>query len=588
MADLRKKILSHWDIISPVKKGVYRVMGMAVVGVLCSLLSVYALAYVVHHYIETSSLPWTWFGVSLALVIIAFLARGTAFKQSHAIAFNLEVIVRQQITQHLAKVSLGVLSEQGSSALAKVIQEDVRSLHTFVADAIPLYAKSYVSPLITFVLLLWIDWRLALVALIVLVVGMLILGSVMKRAQNISKQYYQAQENVHQSVVEFVQAMPVVRTFDGGQRSFGRYEKALDRYLTVLVKWYRQNGTPARLSMIILNPMPTLIALLWAGAYWVWHDDLAFSTWLAILLLGTGMAESLMPYMSLYHLIEKVKISVARISEVQSLPTLPFSSSPEKIKNASVRFEHVDFSYPQRDQKALEDISFYVPSGSFTALVGGSGAGKSTIAQLILRFWDVGAGSVSVGDVDVRHLDYADLMEHVAFVFQDNFLFSGTIADNIQLGQKDKGMDDIIAAAKAAQAHDFIQCLPDGYRTYVGERGASLSGGQRQRITIARAILQNRPILVLDEATAFSDAENEARLMKALHHLMQGRTVLMIAHRLATIQHADQILVFDEGKLVESGNQQALLAKKGHYARLWQAYQQARSWKIGVPSSTAT
>lgn len=596
---------SHWQIIEPVKRGIYVAMAFSVASVVVALSAIYTLAHIVRDYVEkssvyqsgmeTSSVNWSLFMLLLGLTFVAFILRGISFKRSHLSAFALEPILRQKLTQHLAKVSLGTLSEKGSGALSKVILDDVRDIHVFVADSTPLYARSYASPLLTLVFLVFIDWRLALVALGILVVGMLILSSVMTDSKALSEQYNQAREDVNRSVVEFVQAMPVVRTFDGGQTSFGRYEHALDRYLDILVSWYRRSGKPARLSMVLLNPMPTLVILLWAGAYWLWQDSLAFSTWLAVLLIGTGMAEALMPFMALYHMIEKSKISVNRIHQIMDSPTLPISDNPQQPKDASVVFENVDFRYQSRQENALTNVNFTVAEGSFTALVGASGAGKSTVARLIPRFWDANAGSVKVGGVDVRDILPDVLMQQVAFVFQDNFLFSGSITDNVLLGQdstddkftitqdsvtKEKNEQAVIDACKMAQAHDFIMQLPDGYDTQVGERGASLSGGQRQRITIARAILQNRPILVLDEATAFADAENEALLMKALNALMKDKTVLMIAHRLATIQNADQILVFKQGKLAEAGAPKELLAKNGEYAQLWQAYQKAQNWTI--------
>ena len=252
----------------------------------------------------------------------------------------------------------------------------------------------------------------------------------------------------------------------------------------------------------------------------------------------------------------------------------------EQPADASIRFEQVDFSYEAGGPKVLQQVSFEVPAGQFTALVGPSGAGKSTIAQLIPRFWDVDAGCIRVGGADVREMLPDTLLQQVAFVFQDSFLFAGSLLDNIRLGQPQASPQEVMEAARAAQAHDFIMALPQGYDTPAGERGTSLSGGQRQRVTIARAILQNRPILVLDEATAFADPENEAALVLALSHLMRGKTVLMVAHRLATIRDADQILVFEQGRLVEQGRHTTLLAQAGCYARLWQAGERAGQWTL--------
>lgn len=472
---------------------------------------------------------------------------------------------------------LGFLHDRGAAALTKVMQDDVRGLHVFVAESTPLYARAYAAPLLTLAVLLFVDWKLALVAAGVLAFGMVIFGLVMRGAGESTAAYNAAREQVNIAVVEFVQAMPVVRTFDGGETSFGCYQRALDDYLQMLLGWYHSVGGSARSGMLILNPMPTLVVLLWAGFYWWQADALPFATWLAVLLIGTGMAEALLPYISLYHLIEQGKISAARIIEVLEAPELPLLEPPETPQDACVSFAHVHFRYPGREENALTDISFTAPAGSLTALVGSSGAGKTTVARLIPRFWDADSGEIRIGGADIRHLAPEALMAQVAFVFQDNFLFSGTIADNIRLGTPDASDAEVEAAACAAQCHDFITALPEGYHTAVGERGATLSGGERQRITIARAILQNRPILILDEATAFADAENEALLMRALAALMQDKTVLMIAHRLAT-----QILVFDHGRLAEQGDHAALIAQNGRYARLWQASQIAQNWQIGA------
>lgn len=583
----KDKAQSHWHIIDPVRCKIYVAMALSVLSVATSLVAVLLMAYVLRDLIANGHASWVMACGIIGLALAAYLLRAMGFKTSHRAAFALENILRTRISTRLSQVSLGFLSDSGAAALAKVMQDDVKDLHVFVADSTPLYARAYAAPLLTLLLLLWLDWRMALVALGVLVVGMALFAVVMRGSYDMSRQYNEAREHVNTAVIEFVQAMPVVRTFDGGETSFGRYRAALDRYLVLLVAWYRQNSLTARLSMTILNPMPTLLALLWAGIYWYCAGVLDFSVWLAVLLLGTGMAEALMPYMSLFHMIDKSKIAISRIEELLNAPLLSVPAQPQRPQDASVVFEQVCFCYPNRRENALDNISFCVPAGSFVALVGASGAGKSTVARLIPRFWDVSSGSVKVGGMDVRHILPETLMNHVAFVFQDNFLFSGSIADNIRLGQADADAAAVKTAAKAAQAHDFIMALSDGYDTETGERGAALSGGQRQRITIARAILQNRPILVLDEATAFADAENEALLMIALQKLMKNKTVLMIAHRLSTIRHADQILVFEQGRLAETGKHEDLLAQKGRYASLWQAYQTARDWRVGAENTLA-
>ncbi|HFF3752616.1 TPA: ABC transporter ATP-binding protein [Klebsiella pneumoniae] len=572
-----------WSIMRPVQGQIRISMVLAGVASACALAALCALAWAVHALLTTPG-QWPWQALLLAavLTVLAFVLRLTAFNQSHYAAFQLETRLRTDLAEHLARVPLGYVQQTGSGALAKVVMDDVKALHVFVADSVPLYARAYVSPVMTFVLLWWLDWRLALAATTVLAVGMAVVQLAMRGSGEMMGRYHAANEDVSRAVVEYVQAMPVVRTFDTGTTTFQRYQRALNAFVEVVLEWYRMAGVSSRLSVSILNPLPTLAALVWVGGWLISRDALDASTWLAVLLVGTGMAESLLPLMSLKHLVAKTQMSIHRIHEVMAEPELlvPDVAQAKLPKDASVRFEAVDFRYTADGELVLRDVSFDAPPGSVTALVGPSGAGKTTVARLIPRFWDVSSGCIRVGGVDVREMRPEVLMQQVAFVFQDTFLFADTIASNIRQGLAAATMDEVIAAATAAQAHDFIMALPQGYDTPVGERGVFLSGGQRQRITIARAILQNRPILVLDEATAFADPENEAALVAALSHLMRGKTVLMVAHRLSTIRDADQILVFDQGRLAEHGRHGALVAHGGVYARLWRNYEKAQDWAL--------
>jgi len=512
---------------------------------------------------------------------IAYFLRKIAFDQSHYAAFELETILRTNLTAHIAKLGMGTIENLGAGGLSKVVYDDVKELHVYVADSSPLYAKAYFMPLITLLLMLAIDWRLALAALAVLVLGMLVLAIIMKDRSEIMRQYNEGREQVSSAILEYVHAMPVVRSFDTGQTTFGRYQTALDNYRTMFTALWLKMGLPAKISMAVLNAMPTLAVLLWFGAYLLWSDKISFATWVATMLLGCGMAEAITPLHSLGHMLDKAKISARRILEIMDLPILPqINEATKKPQDSSVTFVDVNFAYDENSPQVLTKINFHTPPNTITALVGASGAGKTTAVKLLARFWDVTSGKVLIGGADVRDLTPETLMQHISIVFQDTFLFSSSISENISLGSNNATLDDIKAAAIAAQAHDFIMDLPQGYDTLAGEKGIFLSGGQRQRITIARAILQNRPILILDEATAFSDPENEAAIVQALAKLMQGKTVLMVAHRLSTIIDADQILFFDAGKLLEQGTHQELLAQKSKYESLWQSYQQAQNWAL--------
>ncbi|MBA0159368.1 ABC transporter ATP-binding protein [Pectobacterium versatile] len=535
--------------------------------------------------VQPASWPLLTMSGAILCLCASYLLRLLAFNQSHYAAFRLENQIRSALAEKLARIPLGEAQRLGTGSLAKIVQDDVKALHLFVADSTPLYARAVVAPLCTGALLFWLDWRLALAALLVLVIGAVVLMLAMRNAGEMNQRYNQAREEVSTAVIEFVQAMPVVRTFDTGASTFGRYQQALENYLDVLTRWYQQAGFSARFSFAVLNPLPTLLVLCWV-TYGFYHSgEFDFSLWVAVLLLGNGMAEAVMPMMALNHMVAKTRLSISRIQDVLALSPLPEAESDVLPADASVSVEQVSFRYDRHASDwVLEDVSFQVPAGSVTALVGASGAGKTTVARLIPRFWDVTAGRILIGGVDIRQMKTATLMQQVSFVFQESFLFADTIANNIRLGLPEKSMEEVVAAATAAQAHDFIMALPQGYDTLAGERGQFLSGGQRQRIAIARALLHNRPILVLDEPTAFADPENEAALLAALGVLMQGKTVIMVAHRLSTIRDADQIVVFDRGQLSESGRHDALLAAQGRYSELWRHYEQAQNWALGSAS----
>ncbi len=575
-----------WALMRPVRNRIHLAMGLAALGAIAALAAVGVLAVIIAQLLRPDPGPWPWAVLAVVLTGAGFYLRNQGFIVSHMAAFHLETILRAGLAEHMARVPLGYLLQTGTGTVTKVMQDDVKSLHAFVADTTPMIGRSVATPLATLILMLIIDWRLALLALGLLVVGALAMRLAMRDHVELQRRYDDERERIAGAVVEFVQAMPVVRTFDDGASSFGRYQSALDGFRDVLAKWLEVSAVSAKISILILGPLPTLLALALGGLLLYTGGSLDFPTWAAALLLGTGMAESLMPLMWINHFIRKASAGALRIQDLQAAPVLPVSLGRRLPRDASVSFEHVYFTYENRTDNALDDVSFHVPAGSITALVGPSGAGKTTVARLIPRFWDVTDGSVRVGDADVRDIRPEDLMRHVSFVFQDTFLFNDTISTNIRMGRPEATDTEVEQAARAAQAHDFITTLPQGYATKAGDRGVRLSGGQRQRITIARAILQNCPVVVLDEATAFADPENEAALIAALANLMQGRTVIIIAHRLSTIRDADQIVVLDRGRVAERGRHDDLVAANGVYARLWRNYEQAQGWTLGRDDAT--
>lgn len=576
-----------WAIIAPVNGYIKTAISLSIIGGITSIIGFVLLAYVLLLSIKEKS-DFFQFELSFNeafllltfVVIISFLTRYYSFVISHLGAFKLEEILRTNITAHLAKIPLGYVITTGTGALKKVLLDDVKNLHAFVADSIPMIGKSITTPIASLFALLIINYIFALVALSVLLIGAVIMYFVMKDSVNHRKNYEQSQSDINKAVIEFIQAMMVVRTFDDGTSSFKRYNESLLRYRIHLKAWIAETSTPAKISMTILSPMPTLLAISLLGIFFVLNGTLDFVSFIAILLVSTGMADSLMPIMWMSNFIKKSSSSALRIQEIMDLPQLTYKKDKQLLKNLNIEFDNVSFKYENRLDYALQNISFKVKEKSVTALVGHSGAGKSTIAKLIPRFWDITSGSIKIGEVDIKDIDATTLMDTISFVFQDTFLFNDTLENNIKIANSNATTEDMIEACKAAQIHDFILTLPKGYETLAGDRGTNLSGGQKQRITIARAILRNAPIVVLDEATAFADPENEEEIIKALANLMKNKTVIVIAHRLSTIKDVEQIVVFDDGEISEIGKHNELLENQGIYAKLWSDYEKSQNWHL--------
>ncbi len=577
-----------WTIMSPVNSYIRWAMVISALSGILSVVGFVFLAYVIGLVMGgTINLFGFELGFKEALILLAsitilsFLTKFYSFVISHLGAFKLEQILRTDITTHLAQIPLGHIITLGTGAIKKVLLDDVKNLHAFVADTTPMIAKAIVAPLASMVALFVIDYRLGLVAIAILLVGAVLMKFVMKDSVSHRENYEQSQSEINKAVIEFVQAMPVVRTFDDGTTSFKRYNDALAKYRTNLKAWFGSTSTPAKIAMTVLSPMPTLLAVTIMGLFFLMNGTLEFAPFIAALLVSTGMADALMPLMWMSNFVKKSSAAAIRIQEIMDIPVLHNSNTHKKIQNTNILFENVDFKYNEKDNYALKNINFEVKANTVTALVGPSGAGKSTVAKLIPRFWDVTSGSIKIGGIDIKDIDSQTLMDTVSFVFQDTFLFNDTLSNNIKMANENATDKDMIEACKAAQIHDFILSLPNGYETMAGDRGTNLSGGQKQRITIARAILRNTPIVVLDEATAFADPENEEEIIKALANLMKNKTVIVIAHRLSTIKDVDQIIVFDNAEVQEKGKHQELLTiQNGIYAKLWSNYEKAQNWDI--------
>ena len=512
--------------------------------------------------------------VMVIVSMVAFLLSGIL---SHIAAFNILYGLRKTITEKVGILPMGYLSHRNSGAFKKIISDDVERIETFVAHQIPDFVKAVALPLLTLGYLFSEDWRLALISclpLLVLVVIMpLMFGS---KNQNLTQKYHHSLEEMSAGIVEYVRAMPVMKIFQQSAETFDKYGKKVLTFHRFVSDWIRHSSPPFAIFMSFAsNAMLPVLAL---GLYLYFHNGLTLATLLFFLILGTGYMRPVFAMSNMAMQLQLIEQGVQQIDKILEAPVLPETHTPQEPSHYDIRFDKVSFAY-DGEHYVLNDINFIAKEGSITALVGPSGAGKSTVGQLLSRFWDVQEGNISIGGVDIRQLSTEKLMQMVSFVFQDSFMFAQTMYENIRMGMN-KTKEEVIAAAQAAQIHDFIMSLPKGYDTLFGQQGVHLSGGEQQRFQLARAILKDAPILVLDEATAFADPENEYKIQQAFSELIKGKTVLVIAHRLSTITTADQIIVFEKGEINAIGTHNELLQSSELYQRMWNAHNRAKEWNI--------
>ena len=547
--------------------------------------SVLAVAWAVRSLVDGSGSDtiWRWIIAAGVATVCRLGLRVLAFHLSHRHLYRLEVRMRTDLTDHIARVPLGWVATTGSGTLQKVVQEDVGAVHSLMADAYPMMYFSIGSLLVATGSSFVMSWQLALAALAFVPVTIIGMRFALRDVRAKMTEYEAANEHIHQVAVEFAQGMPIVRTFDDGSGTFRRYTTAVDGFITVLRAWSDANSVPSRLTRTTTVAIPTLMCVAGAGVWLVGRGSVSAGQVLGVAVLSGAIVEQILPVAFMTELVRAATKAATRITSVLDVAPLPEPSQPRSPADASIVFDNVTFGYDD-DRTALENVSFTVPAGSVCAIVGGSGSGKSTIARLTARFWDVGEGAVRVGGIDVRDIATPVLLQTVSLVTQEVFVTADTIRSNIMMARPTAIPAEVAAAVSAAQLDEVIARLPNGLDTPAGDRGVFLSGGERQRISLARAILADAPIVVLDEATASMDPENEAAVHTAVARLCAGRTVLVIAHRLSTITSADQILVIERGHLVESGRHAELLAANGRYASLWANHEAAATWRIEARS----
>ena len=525
---------------------------------------------------------WLWSYIALGAFFAFGVLTFASLMLSHIAAFNILYEIRMQLVQKMVRLPLGFFSRRASGELKKIMSDDVERIELFIAHHIPDIVTALLFPLILVSYMFAVDWRLAIVVLAVLAMAFYVMGRMYtgKKIREVSKRYVETLGRMNASIVEYIRGIQVVKTFT---ESTNAYRKLNDD-----IKEYRKFANEVNVQyqptyVGFLTILSSALLFIIPVAVWLFVGSGSYATFVPVLLMflffGVAVFFPVLKLLWIGSFLNQNNMGVQKIDDILYMDEIEEPDIPRHPKDASVEFRNVSFAYDTTP--ILKAISFISHPGTITALVGPSGAGKSTVAMLAARFWDVQSGEILIGGVPVKEIPTSVLMDNVAFVFQDNMLFFDTIEENIRMGNKTATFEEVARAACAAQCHEFIESLPNGYQTLVGEGGIYLSGGEAQRIALARAILKDSPIILLDEATAFADPENEGKILAAFSHLIKGKTVLVIAHRLSTITNADRILYVDKGVIAEQGTHEQLLALKGEYARMWETYNRAKRWTIG-------
>ena len=522
--------------------------------------------------------PWGWRAVGFAVLSVLLYIAGLMC--SHLAAFRIATNLRLALTEHIARLPLGQIQVSGSGKLRRTIADTAGAAETFLAHQLPDQYRAMATVAGLLVLLLAFDWRLGLLSLLPVALGFACMSTMTgKSMQEKMTEYQNALADMSNQAVEYVRGIPVVKTFGQTVFSFKKFKDTIDNYQRWTIAYTKQLRGPMTAYTLAVN---SVFVFLIVGGFWLSGKGVTAALLLDLLfyiIITPVISLTLSKLMLMSENTMLVTDALKRMDAVLTAPALSRPEQPQSPKDSAVTFDHVTFRY-DGTKNALEDISLTIGAGETAALVGPSGGGKSTLASLAARFFDPTSGAVSIGGVNVKDMDPGQLMNTVSFVLQNSHLIKASILDNVRLGRPDASETQVMAALEQAQCMDIIEKFPQGVHTVIGSQGVYLSGGEMQRIAIARAILKDAPVLILDEATAFADPDNERKVQAALTRLAQGRTVLMIAHRLSTVTGADKIFVLEEGRLVQQGSFVQLSQSPGLFGRMWNEYQQSVAWNV--------
>lgn len=527
-----------------------------------------------------------WCLVGAAGYLLRVACHGISTILAHISAYTILEGIRLKIADRLMKAPLGEVMGRRIGYLKNIIMDKVEDLEPPLAHMIPELTSNLLLPVAIFIWMLVIDWRMGLAVLIAPVLAMIPMFFLMRNYNSQYAAYMEANNHVNSIIIEYVEGIEVVKAFNQSTSSYEKFVNAVQSFKEFTLAWFKSTWKSMNLMMAIMPT--TLLGVLPVGLLLVQNGSISPAELAMGIILSLSIVGPLMKATTFINEAKSMEYAVEAANELLNLPVLPDSGKIVSIPHNDIALKHVTFSYDGSEQnEVLHDVNLELPEGSFTALVGPSGGGKSTIARLIARFWDVTGGNITIGGKNIKELSIRQLSELVSFVTQDNFLFNCSLKENIRLGNPNATDEEVYAAAKAACCDEFIVRLDKGYDTPAGDAGKRLSGGEKQRISIARAILKNAPIVILDEATAFTDPQNEDKIQKSIMALSKGKTLLVIAHRLSTIQNADQIVVLKKGRIVDCGKQKELLKRCPLYADMWKAHIGAKNWSVSEKKEVA-
>ena len=562
---------------------------LSVISVMSGLLPFYCMYEVVSMFaagtaVTDEVVKWCMF--ALLAYILKILTFTLSTGVSHSMAYTILEALRLRLADRFLHAPLGDVQNHSIGEIKSMMVDKIENLEPPLAHMIPEGAGHIVLPIVSIAALCILDWRLALASLITFPLSVICMGLTFKISGKNFTKYDESASYMNSTIVEYIEGIEVIKAFGRAGVSYEKYAGAITDFRTFVVKWLTSTFATMKLSFALfpstlIGTLPTALALANSGAITVAQAALA-------VMLSISMVGSLAKLEVFSENMRQVKFTVENLEEFLEMPELPEPETRARVEHTDVELKNVRFSYSGNSKdEVLHGIDLKLPEGGFCALVGPSGGGKSTVAKLIARFWDVTSGEITIGDVNIKAMPLAQLSEYVSFVTQDNFLFSCSILENIRLGNPNATDNEVKAAARAAQCEEFIAKLPQGYDTPAGEAGKRLSGGEKQRIAIARMMLKGAPIVILDEATAFTDPENEDKIQQSIAELTRGKTLLVIAHRLSTIRNADNIVVLKDGAIVAEGTQEQLLDSCPLYRDMWQAHIGAKSWAVSTAGKEA-